>query len=49
MAKREREMLASSRSFSGWVVFLKSDVVIVTANAVSLAFLLGILYFKRSS
>jgi MtN3 and saliva related transmembrane protein len=31
-----------------WVVygFLKSDVVIVTANAVSFALLMGILYFK---
>jgi MtN3 and saliva related transmembrane protein len=31
-----------------WVVYgaLKSDFVIVTANAVSLALLLGILYFK---
>jgi MtN3 and saliva related transmembrane protein len=31
-----------------WVVhgFLKSDVVIIIANVVSLALLLGILYFK---
>ena len=31
-----------------WVVygFLKSDVVIIIANAVSFALLLGILYFK---
>jgi MtN3 and saliva related transmembrane protein len=31
-----------------WVVygFLKSDLVIIIANAVSLAFLLGIIYFK---
>jgi MtN3 and saliva related transmembrane protein len=31
-----------------WVVYglLKSDVVIIIANAVSLALLLGILYFK---
>ena len=31
-----------------WVVygFLKSDVVIILANAVSLALLIGILYFK---
>jgi MtN3 and saliva related transmembrane protein len=31
-----------------WVVygFLKSDFVIISANAVSLALLLGILYFK---
>jgi MtN3 and saliva related transmembrane protein len=31
-----------------WVVygFLKTDVVIILANAVSLALLLGILYFK---
>ena len=31
-----------------WVVygFLKSDIIIIIANAVSLALLLGILYFK---
>jgi len=39
---------ALSAGVALWVVygFLKSDVVIILANAVSLALLLGILYFK---
>lgn len=40
--------LTLAAEISLWVVygFLKTDVVIVIANAVSLALLMGILYFK---
>ena len=41
-------LLTLSAGVGLWVVYgvLKSDVVIITANAVSLALLMGILYFK---
>jgi MtN3 and saliva related transmembrane protein len=43
-----RMFLTLAAGISLWVVygFLKSDIVIVIANAVSLALLMGILYFK---
>jgi len=43
-----RMFLTLAAGVALWVVygFLKSDIIIIIANAVSLALLLGILYFK---